>query len=168
MPDAASLKRLSQGRCKKVKWFSWGCRQSSYRTEDVITAARSQMLTSSWCPLPPTSSMPTEPEYRNRFWKPRSRCKMSLQGDLAGTPLIAGLLVGSCFTVGRQQCYNQTETSGKPEMTTHSPAHHRALKAKQSEITSDPPVFKCSNTIVWSGRGFCPFFSKHFLCGSFT
>lgn len=91
---------------------------------------------------PPTSSVPTESEYRNWFSKPSNRCKMSLQGDLAGTPLLAGLLVGSCFTIGRQQCYNRAQTWGKP-VTTHSPA----LKAKTigNHIRSASlPMFKHS------------------------
>lgn len=94
---------------------------------------------------------------------------MSLQGDLAGTPLLAGLWVGSCFTIGRQQCYNQAETSGKPEETTHLPAHHRAFKAKTIENHFPSlrlPMFK--HSCLGVGVGFCSFFSKHFPCVSFT
>lgn len=43
--------------------------------------------------------------------------------------------------------YNQAETSGKPEETTHSPAHHRAFKAKTTENhfrSASLPMFKHS------------------------
>lgn len=186
MPDAASLKRLSQGRCKKVKWFSWGCRQSRQHNwrcyyscqipnADVILMPPpippllNQM--SSWCPHPSYADIILMPPLnlhllnQNTDWseKPSNRCTMSLQGNLAGMPSLAGLLLHASPWEDNNVTI-KGETSPKLVLTRLSPSwwSFKNKSNQKSLLIWKSSIY--SNTTVW---GILFVFFKRFPLGFF-